>query len=376
MSVEAPSIPSAITGAPISAPSVSVESGINSMNFGSPISITPDTGGTHSPSLNENIFSLPHLRTPNVDVIGNPDKAIGNIAFSHTKSIWQAKSVPEISEDVQVILNSITNESPIQSNFIPETIIETEQVLDIANPKKITANEPETEQTDVFSSFLTNLSASQQIVEFEENPKQAINLLALYSENQNEVSQKSEIQNLETTGLLSNTEAIADAEQAVRVKKAYITLGMNEQQAEKVAVKNLKQVLEKKNIGIVPDEPRFVKDFEANAAREKIVQNAYEAVLESKKESDNPEINGEEVAKNMPQNPQPQDAISQIIKDAPIADGSYKSFITELAANGIIYSDKHVKNLANKLINKNTAVAIGKNSSSVTDEDVKRVLGK
>lgn len=355
MSVEAPmsTMPSPLAAAPL-APAIHFE-----------------IGGTNNPFSNADLFSLPEIGNVSANFLGNTSKSSAIIpALADMGILWQApqtlKSEPLLTQmptdssnmpTIEIIheINPQIN-IPDQVSF-GDDIVPTLPILDLV-PKVSNFTQ------EVIPDVKQAVQAEQTQIDQSEAPsEEAVELLT-------QLTNKSEL----PESLLSYPEAVADAKQAVAVKKAYITLGMSEQQAEKFAIKNLKQTLNIKGMDSTSNKQIFVRDLKANATREKIVQYAFQTVFKSKKDSQELPITGKDIAENMPQKPQPTDAKSEIVQKTPTEDGSYKGFVEGLAKSGIIYNDADVQNIASKLTQKNTAVRVGDDSNTVTDEEVKKVL--
>lgn len=431
-------------------------------------------GGVNNPDLNNSsiIFSLPELKVGSIDTL---DKVVpGNLAFTHTEPLWQASEKP-ITESNSMVSDASTQRAnmdtggvdrmDLNSNIFsqPELRLGSVETFDKVVPGKLAFNyteilwqsdtKPVTEAKSMIENphvVFTELAKIDlptiQTLERTLEQLRSIDVVPT-KEPENKISEGAEkildsyVEGLtgdmpEEIGIKSNTMAIleskqeiwADAEQAAKVKNAWVGIGAPEEEAEELVVAALNEKLQRTNIpenlikheannenlpniqfeqvdieplvqaqakqksqveedtisevikkdmsNPQPKEIFFEEDVNADKARAEIAKKAVEVVSERVSKGENRKINGPEIAEEMPSNPQPNEVRSEIIKESRKTDGSYVEMTKQIAGAGEMETPDAAKQIVVKAIQKNPAVRIVpvKTSRAVTKEDIQKVL--
>lgn len=360
MSVEAPAMSSGPTMnlpmGSISAPSLGVEFSMPAIggslaSFGpeiSPVSI--NVGDTNQPSLNSDIFSMPELTTPIVD--------LGGIYQPESLEVLEGgKAIRNISPiDFDAVLIQIQESNLTPKIELPIPEIQPAQAEVMISSQNIQPEPP------------TNLGIqTNELVEESLGGELTANKL------------------IAEQGLNVGQEIIADAQQAARVEDALMAIGTPKAEAHATALMAFVQT-QRKNQRIgeqqfgFKDEPkklpmpRFIHDEKADLAREKAVGMIFEQVTERAIRDGKEEIAGYDLVKEMPDNPQPTQVKSEIVKEGQ--DGSFESLIKEIKGIAKIKLGENIKNIILKLINNNHAVKLTDTLSAheATREEVAKVV--
>ncbi len=310
MSVEAPTMSAAPTTA--SAMGAIGTPGGYLASFGPEISsVSINTGGTNQPGLNNDIFSMPTLSAVPVEALSSDRAVPENLAFTHADVVWQA---PQVSD-----------------NPIAE-IVSKPEIFSIQRVEKI-----------------IDVKANNFIQEITEMPV-----------------------------AIMQQEVIADARQAVKVEEALVATGVRKEEAHVTALRVFAKTQDKEKydqfIQIKPQEPVFEHDDKADAEREKVTAASFEKAAKKALSEGKEEITGYDLANEMPDNPQPIQIKSEIVKKGQ--DGSYEYFIKEIKGISNIKSGEEVKQVAQKAIANNHAIKLTDSSTSqrATEQEVAKVL--
>lgn len=386
-----------------------------------------NVGGVNNPDLNNsNIFS--HASELNIGSVETFDKVVhGNLAFTHTEILWQASEKPAIepislvgvtpieltrpintelpsmselenvlgvfksrdiskiqeqeiaegkmSESAEEVLDSYLSSLDLRESGTEELIDNKEVIADaeqgaIAKDAWIAIGASEADATESVTNALNeklqridyaeNLIAENQIkYETEEDS------VVIHEENLSDITQEKTVE--------ENTD---DQEKAEPVK----SVKPNPQIQEEQVSENDENIMNQPEMSFPPqpEEYFFEEDPNADKARKEIAKKAVERASEKVSKDENREINGAEIAEEMPRNPQPNEVISEIIKESKKHDGSYVEMTKQIAGSGEIETPDAAKQIIEKAIQENPAVRITsiKTSRPVTKEDVQKVLGE
>ncbi|EKD65724.1 MAG: hypothetical protein ACD_50C00007G0014 [uncultured bacterium] len=236
----------------------------------------------------------------------------------------------------------------------------TEVSQDISNPSVILANEAASDAADARPESRKDTrdagQASMTVLEGD--------VIRYESEDKNLLSDKEE-DTEENTNVEEKVETVQSVEPEIQIQE--------EQKHEE------KQGLEKKSeipSPVQQNESFFEEDSKADAARKEIAVEAIEKISRNVVNGKVQKISGGDIAQEIPNNPQPHDAISEIIKKSRKNDGSYVEMTEQIAKAGDIQNTDEAKKIIEKAIGENPAVRVTsvKTSRSVTETDVQKVL--
>lgn len=305
-----------------------IDGGLSAIN--SPMN-NINVGGMHNPDLNSNLFSQPELRLGSVETF---DEVVpGNLAFTHTETLWQAnlKETPEETfESNQEIRADVEQAAKVKDAWIT-----------------IGVQEEEAEE-----SAFAALNEKLQRTTITEN---------LIKHEIEEVSDDTDNENLSNIRLQIQPVVQTEEEQMFQTEETTIS------EVKKEERPNPQQ-----------DEILFEEDDNADKPREVIAKKAVEVVSKRASDEEKQEIDGSKIAKEMPDNPQPNEVRSEIIKESKKHDGSYVQMTKQIAGSGKIETPDDAQQIIEKAIKENPAVRITsvKTSRPVTKEDVEKVLGE
>lgn len=326
---------------------------ISSLSLGT----APDIGGTDMPGFDSNaLFETFEMPTPSLE-FPEVGKRINISPFKDTRVLWQAQTdlitKPAYLQTDKALQTSInvmpTDDIKIsdrviqQINEIPDPIF---QLLDI--PDATILSEPEIKLSPVQEESAPNLNS--EIENFVQE---------IFLDPETQIGKAIPIQE-------QQTEVIADAQQAVKVEEALMSVGRTKEEAHEVALRIFKETESKK--GLMPElkaekldirdnktktpELYFEHDTKADEARKKAATSAIETVSKEIADGEKKAATGHDIVKHMP-NPEPQEVKSEIAKDR---DGSYENLIAELEAIREISSTAEAADVIDGIISDNHAV--------------------
>lgn len=404
MSVEAPTM----SGGPAISPAIGTNGspsfggevlghGIGAMGIDSVPGATIDSEGINNPGLNNNaLFSQTTELVPSMESF---DKVVpGNLAFTHTKVLWQAPSplnIPEveIKQEVNFPINN-----PTQINLDNDVFPEIPQGINYPT------SEPEIILSPIDRDIVADISPIQTIEEEIGEIAQAEPVSDLEPQVSNFIQEATDnklISDTLTIPEIEQREIVADAKQAIKVEEALIAVGSEEEEAHKTALKVFAETEIKKGLTSTsienkaeqaidqklalkdeekvdikenkakPPEFYFVHDTKADEARIKTAARAVAELTQEIADGKREILTGYDIVEHMP-DPQPQDMKSEIAKNR---DGSLKSFDEQLKATGKLSSASEAVQVINKIKEENHAVKIANipSAQEATEKEVKKV---
>lgn len=192
-----------------------------------------------------------------------------------------------------------------------------------------------------------------------------------------------------TVSQISQLETQTDIEQAQKTINAFVSAGLPKEFAlEKVGPvleekglvceeveeeqdgEILKKLVVKQKIDLEVVDPKFIIDQEALSHRDKIADEAVDAVFDQAKEDG--EVSGEDIAEAIPQALPHSEVMSQINKEDDPTPNEYVK--RDIRALGELESSEDAKKKIKDIQRKHVPVAFGNAGKGVTEDDVKKVF--